>query len=132
VHADAGVHAGAVRTEPTPSSAIEAFLGQIAHHMEGSGFQAGGPISTAALEAATTSDRVREACGAAYDQWVAAFRAGLESSGIASATAARLATLIVSAIEGAVVLARVRRSTEPLQHVAEEIGALLHARSTTE
>lgn len=128
--------APAVPTVPAvpaaPAAALREFLDQIAHHLEASDFQAGGPISTAALEAATTSDRVREACDAAYDEWVTAFRAGLDGAGIAPAPAARLATLIVSAIEGAVVLARVQRSTEPLQDIAEEIGTLLDARSTTE
>ena len=41
-------------------------------------------------------------------------------------SAARLAVLIASALEGAVVLSRIRRNTEPLQ-VADEIADALRA-----
>ena len=131
IRAAMGAAADQTPSRPALAAALRQFLDQIAHHMEVSDFQAGGPISTAALEAATTSDRVREACGSAYDEWVTAFQAGLEEAGYGPARAARLATLIVSAIEGAVVLARVRRSTKPMRSIAEEIGVLLETRSTT-
>lgn len=108
-----------------PAEAVRTFILTLAHYVEASGFRSGGPITTAALEAAATSERVREACLKTYQAWQAAFREKLLQSGCPEARAARLASLIIASVEGAIILSRTQRSTEPLQHIAEELGFLL-------
>jgi TetR/AcrR family transcriptional repressor of lmrAB and yxaGH operons len=79
-----------------------------------------------ALEAATTSERLNAACEAVYGAWQAAFEAKFVACGIATAEAAQLATLVIAALEGAIILSRTRRSTEPLEHAATALARLIH------
>lgn len=105
--------------------AIPAFIRNIAHNVEQSGYRAGGPITTIAMETAATSERLRAECARIYSEWQGAFSARLRSEGIPGGRADQIALLIIAAIEGGVILCRVRRSPEPLEQVAQEIGALL-------
>jgi TetR/AcrR family transcriptional repressor of lmrAB and yxaGH operons len=105
------------------AEAIPAFLMNLAQQIEASGYRAGGPITTVALETASTSDRLREACDNIYQGWQAAFADKLTQSGFDHA--AGLSTLIIAAIEGAIILCRTQRSPKPMQAVAEQIGILL-------
>ncbi len=108
-----------------PAEAVRTFILTLAQHVEASGFQSGGPITTAALEAAATSERVREACLDTYQAWQTAFREKLIRGGCAPDRAARLASLIIASLEGAIILSRTERNVEPLKHAAEELGFLL-------
>lgn len=124
---------------------IPAFIRNIALHVERSGFRAGGPITTVALETASSSDRIRTECTRIYREWQRAFAKRLEGSGpdgsklrdagtegsgpgtplIDKARARRLSAVIISAIEGAIILSRCERSRLPLEDVAAEIEILL-------
>lgn len=107
------------------AEAITAFIKNIAFNVERSGFRAGGPITTIALETASTSEALRETCDRIYAAWQAAFADKLRSSGIEDSRAQRIAVVIIAAIEGGVILCRTNRSPEPLEHVAEEMGILV-------
>lgn len=109
-----------------PAEAVSAFIYTIAGHMEASEYAAGGPITTVALESATTSPRLNAACQAVYAQWQASFMERLRESGIDAVRARRLATLIIAALEGGIVLSRTRHSTEPLKRVAHEVSTLIN------
>ncbi len=85
----------------------------------------GGPITTVALEAVTTSERLNEACRATYELWQSAFAEKLVQSGFSQARSKRLAGLIIASIEGAIVLSRTNRSIAPLEYIAAELGLLL-------
>jgi AcrR family transcriptional regulator len=76
------------------------------------------PIGTVAREVASTSEPVRKAAEAAFDSWTRAASDILVSAGVESLHAGRLATLFVMTTEGAFVLCRTKRSTEPLDAVA--------------
>jgi len=108
-----------------PDEAVEAFILRIAHHVRTSNFLKGGPITTVALEAVTTSERLNEACRETYDLWQSAFAEKLVQSGFSQARAKRLAALIIASIEGAIVLSRTNRSVAPLEYVAAELKLLL-------
>ncbi len=108
-----------------PVEAIRRFLLNIARNVEASGYRAGGPITTVAMETASTNDRLRETCDRIYGEWQAAFAEKLAASGYESARAARLASLILASIEGAIILCRVQQRPEPLQMLADEIAFLL-------
>lgn len=108
-----------------PSESVERFILNIAHSVEASGFRAGGPITTVALETASSSDRLRGECQRIYAAWQAAFADKLIGGGVAEARARRLAQVIISAIEGGIILCRTDRSRQPLESVAHEMGILI-------
>lgn len=108
-----------------PAEAIRTFILTIALNVERSGFRAGGPITTIALETASSNERLREECGRIYQGWQEAFANKLIAGGFAEERAQRIAALIISAIEGGVILCRTSRSRTPLENVAYEVGILL-------
>ncbi|GAB4520789.1 MAG: transcriptional regulator LmrA [Anaerolineae bacterium] len=110
-----------------PAEAIRTFLYNIAYNVELSGFRAGGPITTIALETASTSERLRDECHRIYSEWQMVFVDKLVAGGMAQARAARIAVLIISAIEGGVILCRTSQSRKPLEDVAEEVAVLVKA-----
>lgn len=80
-----------------------------------------------ALEAAATSEAVRATVAASYDGWLASLAARVERLGVPAAAARSMATLALAAIEGALVLAKVQRSTAPLTEVAAVLRQLAAA-----
>jgi TetR/AcrR family transcriptional repressor of lmrAB and yxaGH operons len=110
------------------SDTAELFLTRVARGMaadlERSDFQEGCPIATTALETAAQSDALGAATRDGFRQWEAEIRRGLERFGVRAADADRLATIVLSQLEGALLLARTYRTLEPLRR-AETAMALL-------
>lgn len=96
----------------------------LAAGLERSGYRDGCPIATVTLEAASDSDGVRAAAAAAFDSWLAPLEQRLLDAGLAAPAARRRALLVLSAIEGALILARATRDLGPLAAVREELVAL--------
>ena len=61
---------------------------------------------------------------ASLDSWLAALHQRLLVAGVAAPVAERRALLVLSAIEGALVLARAKRDLAPLAAVREELRTL--------
>jgi len=91
------------------------------------GFDAGCPLVAAAADVASTSDELRAAIGAAFEGWHAPLAAALVRTGVPPEQKDSLATVLISALEGAIVLSRVRRDVAPLDAVAAELGPWLDA-----
>ncbi|NJN54401.1 MAG: TetR/AcrR family transcriptional regulator [Anaerolineae bacterium] len=108
-----------------PVTAVTTFIFILAEQVELSGFRAGGPITAIALESASTNDRLREACHHAYQSWQDAFAEKLRQGSYSEARAQRLAVLIISALEGGIILSRSQHNAQPLRDVAAEIELLL-------
>ncbi len=107
------------------AAAIPTFIRNIAIQVERSGFRAGGPITTIAMETASTNETLRQECERIYSEWQEVFVDKLLSGGIDAERARRMAALIIAAIEGGVILCRTRQSREPLEQVADEIQELI-------
>ena len=60
-----------------PAEAVTGFIRALAGHVAASGYRQGGPITAVALEAASTSERLRLACRDQYRGWQALFAAKL-------------------------------------------------------
>lgn len=84
----------------------------------------GCPITPAVLEADGDTE-ILAAAHRAFSLWEAEVAAGLEASGHQVSRAGALATLIVSAIEGSLVLARADRSSMPLRRTKGALSLLL-------
>lgn len=108
-----------------PADAVQTFMMFIAHNIELSDYKQGAPITTVALEATATSERLREQSDMIYSAWQNAFAEKLRDSEVDDARANRIAALIISAIEGSTILCRTSRSTQPMKDAAEEIKLLI-------
>lgn len=104
--------------------ALARLLDALAAGLEASGFADGCPIATVALETANDSEAMRTAADGAFESWLAALEARLCAAGLSADAAARRALLVLSAIEGALILARVRRDVSPLAAVRDELVSL--------
>lgn len=83
------------------------------------GMAAGGPgdigvclVAAIALDAASTSERLREACSRVYTRWADAFAEMLTDAGMAPDRARSCAALGVAAFEGALIVARTHHNPE--------------------
>lgn len=116
--ASAGGAAAAVR------AAVEALTAIVSD----SDYRLGCPVSVVTLEMGAESQRLRNACAAAFESWIAPTAALLEAEGLDAAPARSLATVVVSTIEGAVILARATRSAQPLTSAADVLSELIDVR----
>lgn len=106
------------------AAAIRAFATFYKQILKDSDFSAGCPVLAAALEGERHLE-AREAAGQGFSQWEQLIAEGLTRDGFAAAQAAPLATLIVSSLEGAIVLSRAQRTTAPLERVLDQIEILI-------
>ncbi len=114
-----------------PAEAIASFVRTIAWGIETSKFSVGGPLTTVALETINSSERLNLACREAYGWICDAFNEKLIEGGYSSERASSLATLIVSAIEGGIILSRTNHSGDALRQVADELRNYLRVASKT-
>jgi AcrR family transcriptional regulator len=109
-----------------PVTALRAYLGSWRRLLERSEFRAGCPIVAVAIEP-HDSPEVSEAVAGAFSRWEDVFAGLLRNAGVGRARAARLATMTVAAVEGAIVLCRARRDTMPLDDVGRELEAAIRS-----
>ena len=110
------------------SDSVETFLTHVARAMaadlEKSDYQEGCPIATTALETAAQSEVLGEATAGAFRKWETEISRGLERFGMSSAEADQLATMVLSQLEGALLLARTYRSLEPIERAEQALKLL--------
>jgi AcrR family transcriptional regulator len=109
-----------------PIAALHAWLEYWRNALRDSDFRAGDAVLAVAAETDEQTG-ARAAAAAAFDGWAEAFAATLQGAGVKRKKAARLATLTVSAIEGAVVVSRARGDTLALDQVGRELEAAIEA-----
>lgn len=105
--------------------ALGRLVDSLAAGLERSDYRNGCPIATATLEAAAASESIRVAADDAFTSWLDVLAERFAGSGLGPQAASRRATLILSAIEGALILARARRDLGPLTAVRDELVQLL-------
>jgi TetR/AcrR family transcriptional repressor of lmrAB and yxaGH operons len=100
-------------------------LGEMfARSLLASEFRDGCPIATTALEAAE-SVAIRTACATVYDAWSQGLSARLEVAGATAQDATRLAQLVLSSIQGALILARVQRDPDVVRQVTQDLAEMV-------
>lgn len=123
--------AEAVAASGDPSTAARAAIESLAAIVGGSDFRLGCPVSVVTLEMGAENERLRRACATAFESWIAPTAALLETNGLAPEAARNLATVVVSTIEGAVIVSRATRSIEPLHSAADVVAELIEHRVNT-
>jgi TetR/AcrR family transcriptional repressor of lmrAB and yxaGH operons len=116
--------------EPGPAAAVAAicrFMLRLADEVEAGDCRVGAPIAAVALETAGASERLAAACRDAYQALQEVVARRLEAGGWPAQQAASLATFVIAAIEGGIVLSRAQRNAAPLRASVEPMCALLKA-----
>jgi TetR/AcrR family transcriptional repressor of lmrAB and yxaGH operons len=91
-------------------------------------FTAGCPVVAAAIGSAGDGPQLSAEAGAILGRWCTALTRAFVSDGFGAADAESLAVMSVAALEGAVVLSRSSRSTDPLRQVGDQLEFLIKAR----
>ena len=94
--------------------AVDAVFTQAADDMAGTGFANMCPVASVAAEVADTVEELRETTASVFAGWVDAGSAYFAARGLDSSKAREVTLAVICALEGAFVLARTLRSTEPL------------------
>ena len=108
------------------STAFENWWAWWMDFVEDSDF-AGCPILAVAAESHPEAPDLTTAARDVFARWVATTKMGLEGAGMGQKEAEDFALLILSAVEGATVLARARGDREPLVKVGRRLAVTLRA-----
>lgn len=119
--------ARALASARTPVGGVRLILDWLSNQLTTSNYRYGCPIATTTLEIASESDVVQAACAEAYAAWHAAIADRLIADGRKRRSADDAATLVLSAMEGALVLSRAQRSVRPLKVLSNSVAALLNS-----
>jgi TetR/AcrR family transcriptional repressor of lmrAB and yxaGH operons len=112
-----------------PDAAVRQCFRATADFVRASDFRAGCPIAVVALETAPDSAALTAASRAAFERWEGIVASKLVDAGARRGRAREVAGLVLTLLEGALLLARVHASTAPLDragmHAAEIVRGVL-------
>jgi AcrR family transcriptional regulator len=111
----------------TPSALLASIVDTWRRDLTNEEFSAGCPLVAAAADTAATSERLRQVLGRAFDGWLEPLSESLVDLGVPSDRSDNLAIVIIAALEGAIILARIRRDLTPFDALVLELGPLLDA-----
>ncbi len=94
--------------------AVESLFAQAADDMAQTGFANMCPVASVAAEVADTVSELRDTTAAIFASWLDGGTAYFQSRGLPAAQARDVTVVLIGALEGAFMLARTLRSTEPL------------------
>jgi AcrR family transcriptional regulator len=117
----------AALSEPTPGGLFAEMVRQWTDEYEIAGFAGGCPVAAATVDCAESAVATREAAAAAFATWSGPVARALADMGVPEERAGALATLMISALEGAIIVARAERDVRALTTVTRELGPLLDA-----
>jgi AcrR family transcriptional regulator len=100
----------------TLADAIDAMFAPWRQVLVESNFTMGCPIAATVIDA-SGDERLREEARALLDQWRDCVQAALVEFGVQEATAQDDASVLLAALEGALILSRANQSTQPLDTV---------------
>lgn len=116
--------AEAVTKAPDAVAGILALGDLFARTLEDSGFREGCPVATVALEAAD-NEPIRAACDGVYSSWLQGLSMRLRGWGVAKEEAGPLAAVVLSSLQGALMLARVQRDVTVVRVVTQRVSTLV-------
>jgi AcrR family transcriptional regulator len=113
-----------------PARTLEAIIAGFRDQLVATDFAAGCPVAAVAIEG-PQSPAALAAAGETFTSWEDTIAASLWQGGLPYDRARGLATMSLSAIEGALLLCKAQRSTRALDRVEEELALLLAAAGVT-
>ncbi|MEO3828987.1 TetR/AcrR family transcriptional regulator [Actinomadura sp. B10D3] len=115
----------AVLAAPDARAGLAAMGEHFARSLRESGYSKGCPVATVALETAAESETIRAACDDVYAGWQRGIAAALRGWGVQDERAEPLAALVLSSLQGAVMLARVQRDASVIHRVTTQLADLI-------
>ena len=116
------------------SDNAESFLVRVVRGMaadlERSDFKEGCPIATCALETSAQSKVLGAATRNAFQKWELEIKRGLFRFGMPAGEADLAATMVLSQLEGALLLARTYRSLEPIHRAEQAVKLIARVRGS--
>ncbi|HEX5714038.1 MAG TPA: TetR/AcrR family transcriptional regulator [Solirubrobacterales bacterium] len=109
------------------AAGIRAFFAGAAETLVETDYADACPIATVALETASTDEELRQACADVFEAWIAGGTERFALEGLPRPLARKLVIQMVAALEGAFVLSRALRSTEPVELAGEASVAAIEA-----
>ena len=109
----------------SPADFLRHYTDLLVRWLEASKFRDGCPITTTLLETTPGSAAITAAGRAVFDDWSGVMEMLLARHGWPAERIAPTATAIIAGLEGALMLARVRGSSQPIRDTAEALCALL-------
>jgi TetR/AcrR family transcriptional repressor of lmrAB and yxaGH operons len=122
------VIAKAAETSENAEMFLTGVIRGMAADLEKSNYREGCPIATTALETAAQSEVLGAAARNAFQKWELEIKRGLFRFGMPAGDADVAATLVLSQLEGALLLARTCRSLEPLYRAEQAMKYFLRGR----
>jgi AcrR family transcriptional regulator len=112
---------------PDVVTAVGNFFAGAAETLRTTDYADACPIATVALEVASSNEPLRRATADVFSSWIDVGTARFEQGGIPAPRARELAISMLAVLEGAFVLSRALRSTEPLEAAGENATAAIRA-----
>jgi AcrR family transcriptional regulator len=109
----------------TPSALLAAIVDGWRRDLNREKFSVGCPLVAATADTAASSALLRDALRRAFDRWLEPLSESLIDLGVPVERSDNLALVIIAALEGAIILARVRRDVTPFDALVSELGPLL-------
>jgi TetR/AcrR family transcriptional repressor of lmrAB and yxaGH operons len=106
------------RADRDPADIIAGFCAQFRDRLTATGFVAGCPV-WAVVQDPSEHAQLHTTAQAVIQEWIDLLAAALVRVGHTPAAASVTASFIISSVEGALTLARLRRSTDPLDAAAD-------------
>lgn len=116
--------------DPTPGGLFAAMAAQWREDFRANGFDAGCPVAASVADCAAGNPTVRRAASDAFAGWTGAVAGALRAMHVPYRRADALATLMISALEGAILLARAERDPRALDVVVQELRPVLDGAAT--
>ncbi len=107
---------------------LRGFVGYWERLLTESDFTAGCPVVAAAIGSAPDEPQLTVEAGHILDRWRSALTRAYLADGFDESDSASLAVMSIAALEGAVVLCRSTRNTEPLREVYAQLEFLIKAK----
>ena len=129
----AGEHVAAIIAEARSGPELmDTLIDKYRRQLLDTGFRAGCPVVAVSVEAGEEErmEPVVERAASVFDRWTDLIAQRFIADGIARDRASDLAVLATTALEGAIVLTRVRRDLTPLDVVHRQLRDLLAAEAT--
>ena len=112
-------------TSRTPSALLASIVDIWRRELTEEQFSAGCPLVAAAADTAATNEQLRQVLRRAFDSWLEPLSKSLVDLGVPLERSDNLAIVVIAALEGAIILARIRRDLTPFDALTLELGPVL-------
>lgn len=109
------------------AEAVRVFFDDLAAYVREHRYHVGCPVAPLVLDGLPGSPELQDLCTDALARWKRTFAAAFEADGLAPNRAERLATLVLAAEEGALLLALAERSDAAVVETGDELARIVRA-----